>query len=327
MRARHGGTTKGTRFLDPKTLSRIKGLHLVARWVVDGFIHGLHRAPYLGLSLDFAEHRAYMPGDDIRRVDWRLFARTDRFYVKEYEADTNSNAIVLLDRSRSMDFGTRGITKLDYARYLAACLTYFSSLQRDRVGFASLDGPDVEHIPASAKHLDLVLHAIDKLEPGRERAVQQAAQAGDGNGIAPPTNALPTALRKLAEVVRRRGILILISDLYEDPAEIAGALRGLQARGHDMIVFHVLDPAEREFPYDETTAFRDLETGERIPVAPDKLRQQYLEIFGAHLAELSKLFAETRIDYALLDTSMPLDHALFAYLSHRQRLNRARVRR
>src|SRR5687767_1508913 len=152
----------GARLLDPAVLARIGDLELVARRVVEGFITGLHHSPHFGLSVDFAEHRAYMPGDDIRRIDWRVFGRTDRHYIKQFEADTNTDFTVVLDTSASMSFGSRGISKFDYARYLAACLVYFSSKQRDRVGLALFGGENVERIPAGAKHLDLILHALDR---------------------------------------------------------------------------------------------------------------------------------------------------------------------
>ncbi len=161
---------KPSSFLDPKVLARINNLELLARTVVDGFINGLHHSPYLGLSVDFAEHRPYMPGDDIRRIDWRVFGRTDRFYVKEFEADTNANFSILLDISRSMDYGSTGITKLDYGRYLAACLAYFSRQQRDRVGIITFDDDIVYFVPVSAKHLDIVLHTIDSLSSTKAKA-------------------------------------------------------------------------------------------------------------------------------------------------------------
>src|SRR5436309_372170 len=161
-----GGLT-GARFVDPVVLARVGNLELVARSVVDGFINGMHRSPYFGASVDFAEHRGYTPGDDIRRVDWKLFARTDRFYVKEYEADSNSNFAVLLDVSRSMGFGSAGITKLDYARILTGCLTYMVHRQRDRVGLVTFDSDIVEHVPPSAKHMEVTLHVLDRLKPSK----------------------------------------------------------------------------------------------------------------------------------------------------------------
>ena len=181
----------GARFVDPVVLARIGNLELVSRSVVDGFINGLHRSPYFGASVDFAEHRGYVPGDDIRRVDWRLYARTDRYYIKEYEADSNSNFAVLLDVSKSMGFGTRGITKLDYGRMLAGCLTYLVHRQRDRVGLVAFDDDVVEHVPPSAKHMETVQHVHDRQNP-----------TNPGNLRAP--------LHNMAEHIGRRGELVLI---------------------------------------------------------------------------------------------------------------------
>jgi uncharacterized protein (DUF58 family) len=302
--AQHGSPVPGARFVDPTVLARISSLDLLARTVVDGFINGLHRSPYFGASVDFAEHRGYVPGDDIRRVDWRLFARTDRFYVKEYEADSNANFSVLLDVSRSMRFASGKLSKLEYAKYLAACLTYLAHRQRDRVGVITFDETVVEHVPCSAKHLDLVLYALDRAD-----AVRQG-------GLAP--------LKPMAEHFGRRGILALISDLYEDPERVIDALKPLRFRGNDLIVFHVLDPAEIAFPFGDASSFEDLETGEQIPVVPEALGDQYRELVRAHIDALASKCAELRIDYALFDTSKPLDHALFSYLSARERLTRTR---
>ncbi len=299
------GALAGARFVDPVVLARVGNLELVARSVVDGFINGLHRSPYFGASVDFAEHRGYTPGDDIRRVDWRLFARTDRFYVKEYEADSNSNFTVLLDVSKSMGFGSRGITKLDYARMLAGCLTYLVHRQKDRVGLVTFDEDVVDHVPPSAKHMEVVLHVLDRVR------LSKPGQLG------PP-------LRKLAEHFGRRGVLVLVSDLYEDPQAVIDAVSPLRFRGNDLIVFHVLDPAEIDFPYDDASAFEDLESGEQIPVVPEALAGKYRELVRAHIETLASKFAEIRIDYSLLNTANALDHALFNYLSMRERLNRVR---
>lgn len=299
------GAIPGAGFIDPRTLARIDNLELIAKNVVDGFINGIHRSPYLGTSLDFAEHRPYMPGDDIRRIDWRLFARTDRYYVKEFEADTNANFVALLDISRSMDFASRGISKLDYGRYLAASLAYFSNQQRDRVGLVTFDEDVVDYVPASAKHLDILLHTLDRVKPERQ-------------------GALEAPLRKINESLRRRGVVVLISDFYAEPQAVFDAVKPLRYRGHDVIVFHVLDPAEIEFPFDEAASFEDLETGERIPVVPETQRQRYQELIRGHVAELNRLFTDSRIDYALFDTATPLDYALFTYLSNRERMSRTR---
>ena len=225
LRSRNVG---GTRFLDPAVLGRIGNLELLARTVVDGFLTGLHRSPYLGFSMDFAEHRPYMPGDDIRRIDWRLFARTDRHYIKLFEADTNANFSVLLDISRSMSYGSHSLAKLDYAKYLAACLTFFSNRQRDRVGLVTFDHEIVDYVPPSMKHLDTILHTLDRVEAGR------------AGGLAGP-------LLQITELLGRKGILVVISDFYEDPEAVISAIGPLRARGHDVIVFQVLDPTEIEF--------------------------------------------------------------------------------
>jgi uncharacterized protein (DUF58 family) len=308
MSHRHGraaAVSTGAQFLSPDILARIDNLELLARTVVDGFLNGLHRSPYLGLSMDFAEHRPYMPGDDIRRIDWRLYARTDRHYIKLYEAETNANFAVLLDVSRSMSYGSDGITKLDYARYLAACLTYFSRQQRDRVGLVTFDHEIVTYVPPSARNLDLCLHALDRADPGR-----------------PGSLAAPMA--KIAERLGRRGILVVVSDFYEDAEEAVGAVRMLAGRGHDVIVFHVLDPSEIDFPFEAPSSFEDLESGERIPVIPGKLRDIYRNLVEEHSAKLADAFTGGRIDYTLLNTADPLDYALFRYLVARERRSRTR---
>ena len=299
------GTISGARFVDPVVLARVGNLELVARSVVEGFINGMHRSAHFGASVDFAEHRGYTPGDDIRRVDWKLFGRTDRFYIKEYEADSNANFAVLLDVSKSMGFGSRGITKLDYGRILAGCLTYLVHRQRDRVGFVAFDSDIVEFVPPSAKHMDVTLHVLDRLQPSRP------------GQLGPP-------LKKLAEHFARRGVLVLISDFYEDPDAVLDAVSLLRFRGHDMIVFHVLDPAEIEFNYDQASAFEDLESGEQIPIVPEALREQYRQLVREHSEALRSKFSELRVDYALLNTATPLDHALFSYLSMREQLSRVR---
>lgn len=304
-------------FLDPSVLARIGNLELLAKIVVEGFINGLHRSPHLGASTDFAEHRAYMPGDDIRRIDWKLFARSDRHYIKEYEADTNTNFNVILDVSPSMRYGaneeTQRVSKLTYGCYLAACLTYFSSLQRDRVGMAAIDTDIVEYVPPSAKHLQLVLHTLERVE-----------KTGRDAKTAPGKSTLLAPLRKLSETVRRRSLVLLISDLYEDPDAVMDALTHIRGRGNDVMVFHLLDHHEIEFSFSDSTNFIDMETGEKMPVIPEYLRKQYKDIVAEHSRALSKRIGETRADYALFDTTKPLDRALFTYLLARQRFNRTR---
>jgi uncharacterized protein (DUF58 family) len=294
----------GSRFIDPAVLAKIGNLEFVARSVVDGVINGSHRSPYFGSSVDFAEHRGYVPGDDIRRVDWRVYARTDKYYIKEFEADSNANFSVLLDVSKSMAFGAR-ITKLDYAKTLAACLTYLVSKQRDRVGLVTFDDDIVDRVPPSAKHVDVVLHTLDRVQakrPGR---------------FGPP-------IRKMAEHFGRRGIVVVISDFYEEPQEILDAVGLIRFRGNDVVLFHVLDPAEIDFTFDDASSFEDLESGEQLPVVPDALRKQYRAMIQEHIAALTTKSSEQRVDYNLLNTAMPLDFALFNYMAIRDRLSRSR---
>jgi uncharacterized protein (DUF58 family) len=298
------------RFIDPRVLARIATLELLARTVVEGFVSGLHRSPRFGLSTDFAEHRHYQPGDDLRRLDWKLYGRTDRFYLKEFEAETNAGVIVLLDGSRSMSYGSTGITKLDYARYLAASLLWFSQSQRDKVGLITFDRDLLEHIPASTRRLPHCLHALERM------AKHQGESAGPGS--------LESPLKKATELLTRRGIAILISDLYEPAEQVLHACGHLKRRGNDVIVLQVLDPAELSFPFGEASSFEDLETGERIPVVPDRVQADYRRRMERHLQELRRLLGRGGMDFATFDTSKPLDHALFNYLSNRQRLSRAR---
>jgi uncharacterized protein (DUF58 family) len=295
----------GRTYLDPKVLARIDDLELVARFVVEGFISGLHRSPHLGFSTDFAEHRQYMPGDDTRHMDWRVFARTDRLYIKNYEADTNANFLVILDVSGSMGYGTSGLTKLEYAKYLGACLAYFSHRQRDRVGLVTVDSDIVDFVPPSAKHLNQVLHGLDR------------AKAKGRGSLAMP-------LLKVSESQHRRSILLLLSDLYEPADKIRDALGPLRDAGHDLVVMHLLDPAELNFTFDAAGTFEDLESGERIPVVPGRLRTRYTELIRDHLVAVEKLLGEGRIDYLMVDTSKPIDEVLFQYLLRRERMQSVR---
>jgi len=238
-------------------------------------------------------------------VDWRLYARTDRYYVKQYEADTNTNLSILFDVSKSMSFTSGGVTKLEYGSFVAACLAYLAQRQRDRVGIITFDSDIVSHVPPSAKHFNVTLQTLDRAKAERP-----------GHLIEP--------LTKMAEHFKRRGILVLISDFYEEPDAILEAIKPLKFVGNDMIVFHVMDPAELEFGYDDASSFEDLESGEQIPVVPQSLAEEYRTLVKAHVDALTAKFSEHRIDYTLLNTSQPLDRALFSYLSSRERLMRVR---
>jgi uncharacterized protein (DUF58 family) len=246
-------------------------------------------------------------------VDWRLYARTDRYYVKQYEADTNANFATLLDVSKSMTFTSGGPSKLEYGCYLAACLSYMAHRQRDRVGVITFDDEILAHVPPSAKHFDVTLHTLDRalLASAEHRAATRPGRLG------PP-------LQKVAEHFRRRSVVALVSDFYEEPEQIMDAIKPYAYLGNDLMVFHVLDPAELQFPYTEASRFQDLETGEEIPVVPESLAAEYRRLIQAHIDALRAKFSEIRVDYTLVDTSKPLDDALFSYLANRERLMRVR---
>jgi uncharacterized protein (DUF58 family) len=318
-------------FLDPAVLARLDDLELLARTVVEGFITGLHRSPHLGASVDFAEHRPYMPGDDIRRIDWKLYARTDRYHLKEFEADTNTNLLVLLDVSPSMRFGSGAMTKLDYARRLAACLLWLSHRQRDRVGLATFDEDVVEYVPCAAKHRDVAMRVLGRLGEAGVASVSASGRASEAQAGAPthththtPHSVYDPPFLRIADELRRRGIVVVIGDFYDEPERVAEAVGRLRGRGNDVIVMHVLDRAELELPYDDETSFEDLESGERIPVVAERLRERYTAMIGAHIAELRRLMRERGFDYVLVDTARPLDQALLGYLAGRERLARVR---
>lgn len=307
-RAAAGAT--GARFIDPRVLARIDNLDLLARIVVDGFISGLHRTTYLGVSTEFAEHRVYTPGVDVRHIDWRVYARTDRLYVKVYEAETNADLILVLDVSGSMDFSSSdsGVTKFDYARYLTASFAHLAGRQRDRVALATYDGALRDWIPPSGRQRDRVLRSLETATPE--------------SGSDPER-----ALQQVGDTLRRRSIVVVVSDFYAQPTRLASALAGLRARGHDVIAFHLLDPLERDLehrPFAGTDALRDIETGESLPLPPPARRAEYRQLVDEHIDALRRHSGGAGIDYACFDTSQPLDHALHRYLSERARLAHVR---
>ena len=291
--------------LDPALLARISDLALLARSVVDGFMHGQHRSLRRGSSSDFAQHRSYQPGDDLRRIDWRVYGRTDRFYVKEYEADTNASVLFALDATASMAYGSSGVTKYDYGRFLIASLAWLSQRQGDRVGLATFSGDLVDIVPPSTRHLQLLLHTL-----GGSRA------SGAGR--------LSTAVDRLTHLSTRAGIVVLVTDCYEQPDDLGRAADALRTRGHDVIVFHLVDAAERDFPFTAATTFEDAESGVRLPLRPEALRATYLTRMAEHHAAVSTRLSAAGTDYVRVQTDQPLDRSLHAYLD--SRLARSRVR-
>jgi uncharacterized protein (DUF58 family) len=296
-------------FADPAALIRIKNLQLRARVVVEGFYAGIHRSPYHGFSVEFSEYRQYAPGDDLRYFDWRLFARCDRGYVKRFEDETNLLCYILADLSRSMSYGSAGVTKSDYARTLAATLAYFLHQQRDAVGLVAFDAQIVDYLPPRHR-------------PGHLRrlmAILERQPQGTSTDLAPP-------LEQVAQTVRKRGLVILISDLLADAAAFRTKLGYLRSRGHDVAVFRVLDPAEVSFSFATPSQFNDLESGRRLYVDPEAARAQYLERFGAHAAELQRACRDLGVDYIDCPTDRPLELSLFDLLRTRTRRGRTRRR-
>ncbi len=292
-------------FIDPALLAKISDLALLARTVVDGFMHGQHRSLRKGTSLDFAEHRSYQPGDDLRRIDWRVFGRTDRFYVKEYDADTNAAVVFALDASGSMDYGSESVSKFDYARFLIASLAWLSQSQGDRVGLACFANELLDVVPPSARHLQLLLHTL-----GRAKAT------GEGNTSA--------ALQRVAHVTTRSGIVVIVSDCYEAASTLGASIDSLRMAGHDVILFHIIDPAERDFSFEAPATFEDAETGALLPLKPEALRSKYVELFASHRREVERRTVASGADYIQLTTNEPLDKALHAYLD--RRLSTGRIR-
>ena len=288
--------------LDPSVLMRLSNIELVARSVVDGFLTGLHRSPFFGFSLEFAEYRPYVQGDDPRFVDWNVFSRTDRTYIKRYLGETNTNLVILLDSSASMGFQSKGVTKLQYAKFLAASLTYLSTRQHDAVGLIVFDEEvrAYRHPSTRPGHMQSILHVIDD------------AEASTGTDLSLPFD-------HFRQYVTRRGLVCVLSDLYEDPDTVVKGVRPLAYQGQDVAVFHILDPAELKPDLSESTVLEDMETGDMIEVSSDFARREYPEKLQAHIEEMKSAVQGMGGDYMLLDTSEPLDLALREYLLFRQR--------
>jgi uncharacterized protein (DUF58 family) len=290
------------RFLDPKVLAGISGLDLVAKTVVDGFVNGLHRSPDFGFSQEFAEYRAYSPGDDLRHVDWNVFARTERAYLKRYRGETNSILTVLLDASNSMKFSSHSVSKMDYARFTAASLFYLAiQNQRDAAGLIVFDDEIRTYIRPSTRQGQL-----HRLLSGLEQAEPHAR-----TDFAKPLN-------HFQQFLRRRGIVVFISDFYDSPEHIVRTVEPLRFHGNEVVLFHVLDPKEIRPEIGEPSTLIDLETQDRIEITPDYVRDEYRKKFDAHVEALRDKTRGAGMDYHLLVTDRPLDDALREYLSIRQ---------
>jgi uncharacterized protein (DUF58 family) len=291
-----------TSYLDPATLARLGTLELKARTIVEGFLNGLHRSPFKGFSVEFAEYRQYLPGDDLATLDWKVYARTDRHFIKKYEEETNLDCHILIDVSGSMGYGSGGVTKLQYGSFLAAALAFLMNRQRDAVGLITFDDRILTRLAPSARagQLTSVLIGLDRLTIGAK------------TNVAKPLNDLAAAIRK-------RGLVVLISDLLDDADRVLEGLKHFRYRGTEVVVFQVLDQAELRFPFDHPARFRDVETSDEVVAVPDAVRAQYLQAMTELQERYRRDLRLAGIDYLMLDTSLPLETALMAYLLTRRR--------
>lgn len=287
---------------DPTQLSRYGWLTLLAREIVEGFLTGVHKSPYKGFSVEFAEHRQYFPGDEIRHIDWRVYGKTDRYYIKEYEEETNLRCYLLVDASGSMAYkGSKGVSKFEYAQFVAGSLAYLMLHQLDAVGLITHDTKIRQRMDprASSKHLLHLLHALEKTKPGGETS-------------------LAPLWHDLASKLKRRGMIVILSDCFDRIDQLMHALRHLRHQRQEILLLHILAPDEIEFPFKKWTQFRNLEnTSQRTLVDPHRLRKEYLANFNSFCKQLREQSAQMRIDYHQMRTDEPVDRALGIYLSKR----------
>tara|TARA_B100001167_G_scaffold60390_1_gene35427 strand:- start:138 stop:1028 length:891 start_codon:yes stop_codon:yes gene_type:complete len=293
----------GGHILTPDIISRLNNLSLKARFVVEGFIVGLHKSPYHGFSVEFSEHRAYGAGDEIRHVDWKLWGKTDRFFIKQFEEETNLKSYLLVDQSLSMTYKSKNMTKLEYAQILAASLGYLMLKQQDAVGLTLFDDRIRVNIPARSKrsHLNIILSQMQNI-------------------IAGPETTIAPVLHKTAEAIKKRGLIILISDLFDDPDKVLSGLQHFRYKGHEVIVFHVLDPQELTLDFTQRTRFRDMESGEEIVTDPWHIQSDYQKSMEQFCDYIKSNCRQKNIDYVQLSTDLPLDMALSEYLIKRKRI-------
>jgi uncharacterized protein (DUF58 family) len=290
-------------YLIPEVLSKLSNLEIIAKMVVEGFIIGLHKSPFHGFSVEFSQHRPYNPGDSLKYIDWKVFGRTDRYYIKQFEEETNLKAMILLDVSNSMSYSSGKITKLDYGKYLAASLSYIMLLQRDAVGMSLFDNKIQQYIPPRSvkSYLRPILKQLETIQPGIDTNISQV-------------------LHKIADRIKRRGLIILISDLLDEPEKVLSSLRHFRHNKHEVLIFHILDPLEVSFKFEGDIQFEDLESGENIRTFPWYIQNEYRNEINEFIAYYKKNCLENRIDYQLIETSKSFDNALLEYLVKRKLL-------
>ncbi len=291
------------KYLDPAILNNIQNLELRARLVVEGFITGLHKSPFHGFSVEFSQHRPYNYGDNLRYIDWKVYGRTDRYYIKQFEEETNLKSYILLDISKSMEFKSATISKLEYAKSLTAALSYLMLSQRDAVGLGLFDSELKKLMPprSAASYLQSILRELDIHAEGEDTKIKPVLHA-------------------MADRLKRRGLVILISDLYDDPEEVLSGLRHFRYNQHEVLVFHLLDPQEINFEYDGDVEFEDLETGEKIRTYPWYIKEEYRKSVKSFEKTYRNLCREYLIDYQMISTDQNLDVALMEFLIKRKKL-------
>jgi uncharacterized protein (DUF58 family) len=296
---------KTYKYLDAEALGRLKSLSLAARSIVEGFFAGMHRSPHKGFSVEFAEHRLYTPGIDTRHIDWRVFGRNDKLYVKQYEEETCMRCYLLLDKSASMGYKSDEVkfSKLEYGSYLAASLAYLMAFQHDAVGLITYDDEIRDNVPLrqGPSGIRVLMDTLENTQPGNE------------------TN-LSETFHLLAETIKRRSLVIIISDLFDDPAALISALQHFRHKKHEVIVFQTLDPTELTFPFDDVSRIEDLETGREVTSDPRAMRNSYLEEFGRFLDEVRGGCMSSQIDYTVAETNINFATFLSTYLARRQNL-------
>jgi uncharacterized protein (DUF58 family) len=298
-------TTDYKKYLLPEVISKLANMELRARFVVEGFITGLHRSPFHGFSVEFAEHRQYMPGDEIKYIDWKILARTDKYFIKEFEEETNLKCYILLDKSKSMNYSSgKNITKLEYAKYVAASLSYLMIQQKDAAGLITFDETLNTYIPPHATHsyLKQILKELQNLNPGNKTGTAKSLSA-------------------IAERIKRRGLIIVLSDLFDNQSDVISTLKHFRYNNHEVIVFQILDPLERSFAFGKDAIFKDMETDEEMTTQPHQIQKAYQMEMKKFIDTYKKECMANHIDYNLIDTSVPFDTVLFNYLKKRIRIH------
>jgi len=297
-------SNRNMEYLIPEVVSKLSNLEMIAKMIVEGFMIGLHKSPFHGFSVEFSQHRPYNPGDSLKYIDWKVLGRTDRYYIKQFEEETNLKATILLDVSNSMSYSSSKISKLEYGKYLAASLSYMMLMQRDAVGVTLFDNKIQQYLPPRSvtSYLRPILKQLEIVQPGTDTNISQV-------------------LHEIADRIKRRGLIILISDLLDEPEQVLSSLRHFRHNKHEVLLFHILDPLELSFKFEGDIQFEDLESGENIRTFPWYIQNDYKNEINEFVNYYKKNCLENKIDYQLIETSTSFDAALIEYLVKRKMLN------